>query len=162
MRKLFSFLLAALLIVSIAGVASAVSIPAVENAEDGPAVWLIPVYNNESAEMSIGDCAEWDIGSSTGDNDNYVVECDTADTFLVAGIVYPAAIGAGKVGSIAVKGVVSANFDGQVGGAGELVCASGTEGLTSACSDTATDANAFGFTTADPASNAGLIYIFGR
>lgn|SRR3990167_4378570 len=138
MRKLLSLVLALLLM---SGVAFAASIPQSEDPVAGPAVWTVPVYNNSGAILDIGDVVVWDIGSSTGDDDNYVTTTTTADTALVAGVVYPSDIAIGGTGTIAVKGVVQVdsheNFVSQPG----LACTSVTAGSARPCR---TDANAFG------------------
>jgi len=160
MRKLFLTLIAILLV---AGVAYAADIPAVVNPKAGPEVWVTTVYNDDSSTLDVGDCVEWKIGNSTGDNDNYVEQCDSADTFIVAGIVYPVDIAVGDVGTIAIRGVVEADV---INGteAGSLLCSTTTQGSLGVCSSGTSDTDAVGFATAKPTNggNTQLIYVFGR
>lgn len=107
--------------------------------------WLISVYNNSGSEMDVGDVALWDIGSSTGDNDNYVKSSGSVDTFIVAGVVFPSAIAAGDVGTIIVKGIADVDTVGATVTTGTLLCDSATDGSAQACSDVNSDENSFGF-----------------
>lgn len=144
MKKLYSLILAFLLLGS--GLAFAVAIPEGEDAQNGPAVWLVPVYNNSGSSLSAGDVVIWDIDSSTGDDDNYVTTTTTADTVLVAGVVYRNTIAAASNGTIAIRGVVPVNM--QTNGGGSAVkgplCTSTTAGKAKSC---ATDGNKFGIVT---------------
>lgn len=161
MKKLFLLLLAVLLI---AGTAWAISFPGSEDAEEGPYVWTVPVYNNSGASLSVGTLVVWQFTSSTGDDDNYVTTSTDTDTFLVAGIVYPNAIAATDSGTIAVHGVVDVRVSDNGVAEGSLICSDDTTaGLVDTCSDTATDANAIGFTTTG-VTRAGLAkaFLFGR
>lgn len=153
MKKLFFVLLAILLV---AGTAYAISIPQSESATNGPAVVTIPVYNNSGSTMDAGDVAIWDIGSSTGDNDNYVTTTTTAATYLVAGVVYPADIAAGDVGTLAIRGVVPVDYAGGDGAAGGLLCTSTVAGNASSCSST--QAASFGIVTT--ALSGGVVNAF--
>lgn len=161
MRKLFLVLIAILLT---CGVASAVSIPQSENASTGgPYVWTVPVHNNESSTtMDVGDVVCWDIDSSTGDDDNYVYICDSADTYIVAGVVYGNDISAGDNGTVAVHGVVSVDYatsGGTHGGAaGALVCNSSSGATAKNCQ---TDAAAFGIVTTAASSGVATVYLKG-
>jgi len=161
-------ILAVLFVVSMIGVASAVNIPKIEDPTNGPAIWLLPVYNNEtSTTIDAGDVAVWDIGNSTGDNDNYVIQSTAADTFLVAGIVYPVDIVAKSDGFLAIKGVVTVDVGaGNSVGTNSLLCSSAVAGAANTCSDSASDPNAFGFsvaaTSAGGAAGTVTAYIFGR
>jgi hypothetical protein len=144
MKKLFFVLLAILLI---AGNAFAISIPQSESGTTGPAVVTIPVYNNLGSTMDAGDVAIWDIGSSTGDNDNWVTTTSTADTYLVACVVYPSDIAAGDVGTCAIRGVVPVDMSTTgVGAAGSVLCTSTTAGSAGNCA-AATAIGAFGIVT---------------
>lgn len=155
------FLFLALVLLVSTGVASAASIPGAIDAKAGPEIWTISVFNNESSTMDVGDVAEWDIGSSTGDNDNYIIQADSVDTYLVAGVVWPADIAAGSRGTIAIRGPVQVDLLSSLGGAavGSLLCSSATVGSAAVCSSGATDANAFGFATSAPASASCIAYI---
>jgi hypothetical protein len=138
--KKFLFLM--LVILSFVGYANAESV--LIDPQDGPMITTVPVYNNSSYIMGVGSIVIWDIGSSTGDNDNYVNLTTTADTYLVAGIVYPAAIPSGKTGSIATYGIVDCDSVGTAYATAPL-CTSTTQGLANVCSSTAEDANRVGF-----------------
>lgn len=156
MRK---FILCLLAILLVSGVAFATSIPQTEDPKAGPSVWLKPVYNNSGAALSAGDVVVWDIGNSTGDNDNYVTTTTTAGTYLVAGVVYPSGIAIADYGTIAVKGVVSTNVTNgfQAAGGGAIACTSGTAGKAVACATS--DAANFGFSTGAQSSGAALICV---
>lgn len=84
MRKII-FLLVALLFVSVGNAQAwfAADARTTENAANVK----IPVYNNASADLDVGDVVVWDIDASTGDNDLYVTTTTTADTTLVAGVI---------------------------------------------------------------------------
>ena len=143
MKKLFLSLMLALLMGP--GVVFAANIPAVVDAETGgPEVWITSVYNNSGSTLSAGSVVVWDIGSSTGDNDNWVTTTTTADSYLVAGVVWPNSITAANTGSIAIKGPVTVNVQGGLQAAGGLACTSGTAGEARSC---ITDAAAFGIVT---------------
>jgi hypothetical protein len=134
------FLFSVLAVLLMAGTAYAV----VVDPQDGPMILTVPVYNNSSYIMGTGSVVIWDIGSSTGDNDNYVNLTTTADTYLVAGIVYPTDIASGKTGSIAVYGVVDCDSVGTAYATAAL-CTSTTQGQVNVCSTAAEDANRVGF-----------------
>lgn len=152
MKKFIFALLAVLLI---AGVAFAVSIPQSEESKNGPYVWTVPVYNNSGSTLDVGDVVIWDIDASTGDNDNYVTTTTTADTHIVAGVVYSADIAAGDTGTIVVRGVVATdciNLQTVNGPA----CSSGTAGTATSCSD---DDAMFGHVTQVCSSGSALIMV---
>src|SRR3990167_8649697 len=86
---------------------------------DGSASVKITVYNNASADLDAGDVVVWDIDASTGDNDLYVTTTTTADTGLVAGVVWPDAITDGSEGSLVVFGFAECDT-GTDGGVGEM------------------------------------------
>lgn len=160
MRRTLGLVLAMLLIT---GVAYSASIPQMEDPKVGPAVWLVPVYNNDTDTADVGDVVIWEIGESTGDNDNYINRTTTADTFLVAGIVYPSDILTKDTGSIAIRGVVTADLATTHGVVvNSLLCSSTTEGGVDVCSDSATDADAIGFATETPSGTTVKMYLFGR
>ena len=168
MKKLLFISLAVLLI---AGSAYAISLPQSEVGDSGgPFVWTQQVYNNtadssgynSSATLDVGDVVVWDILNSTGDNDNYVTLTTTADTYLVAGVVYPNAIAAGDTGTIAIRGVVKVDIA-QAGASnitlGSLVCTSTTAGAANVCSSSTSDTDAIGFAVAAPGSADVLSFI---
>lgn len=155
MRKLF---LLALLVLGVASVSYAISIPEAEDPANGPAIWVVPVYNNSGSTMDIGDVAVWDISSSTGDDDNYVTTTTTADTAIVAGVVYGADIAAASYGLLAVHGVVPVDVTSGLNSAGGLACSSGTAGGAKSCD---TQANAFGIVTNIAASGTAEVFLRG-
>lgn len=127
MRK---FLFALLAVLLIAGMANAVSIPQSEDPNHGPGVWMVPVYS--AGALDVGDVVVWAIDDSTGDNDNWVETTTTANTSIVAGVVYPSAISAGGTGTIAIRGVVQVDVEGGIA-AGDLLCTSSTAGTAKSC-----------------------------
>ena len=140
MRKLFLVLIAVLLIAGM-GYTSEIFV----NPQDGPMITIIPVYNNDTITLGTGSVVIWDFGSSTGDDDNYVVSTTTADTFAVAGVVYPAAIPSGKTGSIAVYGIVDVDTSSAYVSAGANLCTSTTAGQAKACTTAAGQVGQFGY-----------------
>jgi len=130
MKKLLYAFLAVLLI---AGAAYAVSIPQTEDAENGPFVWYVPVYNSNASTLAAGDVVVWEIDESTGDNDNWVEDTTTADTPLVAGVIWPSSIAVGASGTMAVHGVVECTVDASGVGAMGTLCTSTTAGSGGAC-----------------------------
>lgn len=151
MKKLLLMLFALL---CITGVAGAANIPSYVDAEGGPEVWITPVYNNSGSSMGAGSVVVWDVDASTGDNDNYVTTTTSADTYIVAGVVYPAAIAAGAVGSIAIRGPVTTNvLNCAVNGP---VCSSAQAGYGNRCG---AEAAMFGHCTVASASNSATVYI---
>lgn len=158
MKKLFLVLAVVLLTASSV---FAVSIPESEDATAGPGVWLIPVYNNLGSTMDAGDVAIWDIGSSTGDNDNWVTTTSTAGTQLVAGVIFPSDIAAGATGTMAIKGVVPVDYatGNGTGAAASLICTSTTAGSAGHCTD---NNAAFGIVTTAVSGGSVNAYIFGR
>lgn len=155
MKKYLVCLLSLLLI---SGVAYGASIPNAVNPKDGPEIWLTEVYNNSGSALDAGDVVVWDIGSSTGDDDNYVTTSTTADTMLVAGVVYPAGIAASASGSIAIKGIVDCDVPSASGtiAAGSYLCTSGVAGNGKVC--TITD-NTYALTTGASSSGSAKCYI---
>lgn len=160
MKKL---VLAFLSILVLTGVVYAAAISQSIDAKTQTETWLISVYNNSGSEMDVGDVAIWDIADSTGDNDNYVQSSATADTFLVAGVVFPNAIAAEDVGTIIVKGTAAVDL--ITSGsylpveAGCSLCTSATDGSAQICSDATTDPNSFGFCTSAPSGGSCTAYI---
>jgi len=156
MKNLFKLLFALLLVMGGVSQAFAINIPGTENPKDGPAIWMTPVYNNSGSTLSAGDVVVWDIGSSAGDNDNYVTTTTTADTNLVAGVVYPAAISSGDTGYIATHGVVAVNIASGGNSVGGVVCSSSTAAKAHNCG---TDANNFGIVTTAVSSGSANVYL---
>ena len=159
MKKLFSFFLSALLLLGLAGNSFAINIPESDNPTAGPQVVTIGVYNNNTgdAQLTAGDVVIWDIDSSTGKNDNYVTVSSTADTYIVAGVVYPRDILAGDIGTIAVKGVVPVTvLSSNAATAKGLLCTSTTVHRAKDCANR--DA-AFGIVTTVAAGTAAQAYI---
>lgn len=157
MKNLKLSLLSILLLLGMTGVSFAISIPEVDDAKNGPQVVLIGVYNNSGSTMDVGDVAIWQVASSTGDNDNYVTTTTTSDTYLVAGVVYPADIAAGDIGTIAVRGpvqvdVIAGNLQTDAG----LACSSGTAGAARSCT---TDAANFGIVTQANTGTSAIVYV---
>ncbi len=160
MRKLFLALFAILFVV---GVANATNIPSTVDPENSAEIWITSVYNytgSGATEADVGDVVCWDIDNSTDDNKNWVIQCATADTTLVAGVVYQAAIKGGDVGTIAIKGPVQTDciylqtVDGPA-------CSSATAGSATSCAE-GSYANAdamFGFVTGACSSNSGVVYV---
>ena len=159
MKKFRLFLLAALLIVSITGLAKAQTIAC--DPLNGPCFEAQSVYNNSGNTLDVGDVVVWDIGSSTGDNDNYVTTTPTTGTFLVAGIVYPIAIAASSSGSIVTYGEVAVDTvtDGTAPAAGSALCTSGTAGAARACAGTGAQTS-FSFGHATAVSSSGSVTAF--
>lgn len=157
MRKLL--LILALLLLG-ATKSYAIAIPEAENPAEGPALWIVPVYNAEaSTTLDVGDVVVWDIGSSTGDNDNYVKSTTTADTALVAGVIYGADIAAGGVGNMVVHGVVDVDsLTTSMNTVGGLACTSTTGGSAKTCD---TQANAFGIITQVQSGGSAKVYVRG-
>lgn len=151
MKKLFYSILAVLVVLGLAvnGFAHSISI----NPKDGPMTITVPVYNNSGGTMDAGDVAIWDIGSSTGDNDNYVKTTTTADTGLVAGVVYPADIAAGDTGTIVIYGIADCDMSSSGVSDGGPICTSTTAGSGKNCASTA-GAGKYAIATATIGSNA--------
>jgi len=146
MKKIILSLLVALFLVS---VAHAVNIPRVMDPKNQAEVWTTPVYNNSGKELTVGEVVVWDIGSSTGDNDNYVTVTTSADTALVAGVVWPAAIPTAGTGSIAIYGFVDVDMYSAAETVADIICTSTT---TDKAADCTTDTYGFGYVmeAADP------------
>ena len=159
MKKLFlSVLFAILLVGGYANLAHAIAIPEAEQGNEGPAVWLVPVYNNSGGTLDVGDVVVWDIEQSTGDNDNYVTTTTTADTVLVAGVVYGNDIAAASSGTIAVHGFVSVDMAGGGNTVDGPVCTSATAGSAQSCGN---NAAAFGFVTTVTSSGSANVFVKG-
>src|SRR3990167_2626337 len=101
---------------------------------EGTAFTVVPVYNNSASTVSAGDIVIWDIDASTGDNDLYVNTTTTADTHLIAGIVYPGDIATNVTGAIVIYGIVTVNTE-SVGDilTDTALCTSTTAGKVGSC-----------------------------
>lgn len=141
MKKILFSLFAVLLM---CGTVMAGGIPDTIDPQNGPFFGSITVFNNSGGTLSAGDTVIWDIDSSTGDNDAYVTTTTTADTGLVAGIVWPAQITDQSTGSMATWGVVQCDVAGNVV-ADTHLCSSTTAGEAATCTD---DSEAFGHAVA--------------
>ncbi len=150
MKKILLSLLVVLLSV---GVAYAGNIPWVVDPKNQVEVWTTSVYNNAGKELTRGEVVIWDIGSSDGDNDNYVTVTSTADTLLVAGIVYPSAIADGANGTIAIYGMVDVDYTGAQTVL-DVVCTSGTTDKADDCTN-----DYFGFGVVMEATDPGKAFI---
>lgn len=157
MNKLLTSVLALLLLASGQQLAHAIAIPEAEDADNGPAIWLVPVYNNASATVSAGDVVIWDIDASTGDNDNWITTSTAGDTGGVAGVVYGSSIAAGNKGTIAVHGVVPVNMQGGGNSVKGPVCTGTVAGKARSCTTTTLEANRFGNVT--QATTSGVAYV---
>ena len=157
MKKLFFVLFALLFVV---GVASATTIPSAVDPSTSREMWITQVYNSDTSVLDVGDCAEWEIGASTGDDKNWVEACDSVDTFLVAGVIWPVDIGVGAMGLMVVKGPVDVDTVAANQEEGSLLCSSATAGSVDNCSDTASDPNALGFATAAGSGNSVKMQVF--
>ena len=130
MKKARLFLLAFLLLLSMTGLATA---QLVYNPATGMSYETIPVYNNSGGTLDAGDVVVWDIASSTGDNDAYVTTTTTADTDLVAGVIWPSSIAAASSGTMAILGLVECDLGAQGVASGGPLCTSGTAGGGDMC-----------------------------
>ena len=137
MKKLLSVLFALALVVSIAGVVYSHQGSYNPQVNDGGAYIAVPVFNNESSTtMDAGDVVVWDISSSTGDNDAYVKLSTTADTGIVAGVVWPSDILAQTSGSMVIWGIVECDIGADGVGADSPICSSATSGGGDQCPST--------------------------
>lgn len=157
--KKFLYSIFALLL--LAGVSTAASIPpGVDPDNGGPEIWTTSVYNNSSSTVNAGDVVIWDIDQSTGTNDNWINTTTTANTHIVAGVVYPAAIASKDVGTIAIRGPVSVNYVNASQGllADGDVCAAGTAGKAQSCPG-GSEQYKFGSVVGAASGSAGLVYV---
>jgi len=126
----------------------------------GPCRDVESVYNNETTvTLDVGDVVEWDINSSTGDNDFYVLQPNANNTHLVAGVVVGKDIVAGARGTIATYGNVTVDCPAGIA-VDNLLCSTAGSGDASAavCSPD----NAFGFATSASSGGSCEAFIFGR
>lgn len=154
MKRLF--ILTALIVCLTVGIVYAANIARVVDPQNQSEVWITEVYNDAGKELTVGEVVVWDngdgttgIADSTGDNDNYVTVTTTADTNLVAGVVYPTNIASGANGTIAIYGMVDV-YVADVGcTVDDILCSSTT---TDHAKDCTTDS--FGFAICQEATGA--------
>lgn len=132
MRKLLLSIFALLLVFGLVGTADAYK---AYDPKSGPYVETIPVFNNSGGTLDAGDVVVWQFDSSTGDDDFYVTTTTTADTNIVAGVVWPTSIGDQAVGSIAVWGIAECDLSANGIGAHGTICTSTTAGAGDMCED---------------------------
>ena len=145
--KSFKVFLALLLCLSIAGVVNAHIIIS-DPKGGGPTSLTVPAYNNSGATLTAGDTVIWDINNSTGNDDFWVTTTTTADTQLVAGVVWPGDISANSSGAIVIWGIARCDITSTNLGPGTPICNSATAGEATLCTD---EDAAFAMTT-EPAS----------
>jgi hypothetical protein len=153
MKRLF--ILTALIVCLTVGIVYAANIVRVVDPQNQKEIWITEVYNDDdaSATMTAGSVVVWDIHSSTGDNDNYVTETSTADTGLVAGVVYPTDIAFGATGTIAIYGIVDVDTNGAQT-VDDVLCTSTGVGVADDCTT-----DAFGFCVVTEAADPGKCFI---
>ena len=147
MKRLF--LITALIICLSVGIAYAAQIQRVVDPKNQTEVWITSVFNNSAKELTVGEVVVWDIGSSTGDDDNYVTVTTSADTNLVAGVVYPANIPIDGVGSIVIHGAVDVDLADSGCTVDDVLCTSTTTDKAKDCTS-----DAYGFATCMEATAA--------
>uniref|UniRef100_A0A6M3KGK8 Uncharacterized protein n=1 Tax=viral metagenome TaxID=1070528 RepID=A0A6M3KGK8_9ZZZZ len=132
-------------------------IPGAIDPKNGPEIWTLPVYT--ASALDAGDVVQWCIDDSDGDNDYWVETTTSANTYIVAGVVWPSDIAAGGVGTIAVRGVVDADvaYGGYGASAVGPVCTSSTAGSLYSCE--ATPGASFGIGLSDPSSNSMKVFV---
>lgn len=155
MRKYLNILFAALLSISVmTGVANAQI--SIDPDTSGFIAETVSVYNNSASTVSKSDVVVWDIDASTGDDRFYINTTTTADTALVAGIVWPADIAAGARGSIAIWGIVQCTVDDDGADEAGPLCTSATAGEAQSCTD---DSFSFGHATVDTVGGTGDCFV---
>lgn len=133
MKKIIFLSLAILLIGSLAYGHQISSDPSGSMTSQFPGV-KIDVYS--AAALEAGDVVIWAIQDSTGDNDAWVEGTTTADTGLVAGVIWPNAIGAGASGSMVIYGMAECDTNSLGVAEGGLLCTSTTSGNGGNCAAT--------------------------
>ena len=134
MKKL-SILFAILFVVSMAGLAVAHTISYDPN--DVMSQMTVPVHNSEaSTTLDPGDVVVWNVGASTSDNKAHVQLTTTADTGIVAGVIWPSSITAGNQGSMVVWGLAQCDIGAQGVADGGPLCSSATSGGGDMCAST--------------------------
>ena len=149
----------AILFLGLAFNVHATSIPdATEPKEGGPNLWLESVYvDTGSTALDVGDVVCNNMDASTGDDDNWVEQCSTADTYNVVGVVWPVGIGAGGTGTIVIRGPVATDVaGGQLNSVNGPACASATAGSAKSCD---TQAANFGTVTQVAASGSAIVCV---
>ena len=133
MKKILGLFIAMLLIASVAGAHQLSSDPTGAMTTQFPAVY-IDVYS--AGALDAGDVVVWAIDDSTGDNDAWVESTTTADTGIVAGVVWPNAIAAKGTGTIVIYGM--AECDASSAGIGSMgtMCTTSTAGAGDSCAAT--------------------------
>ena len=103
---------------------------------NGSASEKITIFNNSGSALDRGDVVVYDFDNSTGDDDLYVTTTTTADTLLVAGVVWSNDIAIGDEGSIVVWGFAQCDIAGHFGEgvtSVQPICTSTTAGSGRAC-----------------------------
>lgn len=132
MKRIIFLALAVLLIGSAAYGHQLMSDPTGTMTDSFPAVY-VDVY--AAAALDAGDVVVWDIGASTGDNDAWVATTTTANTGLVAGVVWPNAISAASTGTIVIYGMAECDTKSGIDD-DSILCTSGTAGAGDVCAAT--------------------------
>ena len=135
MKKLFSIILAGLFVVSMTGLALSHSISYEANGKMSN--MTVPVYNNAGATLDAGDVVIWDIDASTSDERAYVTTTTTADTAIVAGVIWPSDIASSGTGSMVVWGLAQCDIGATGIGVSGPLCSSATAGGGDECADNA-------------------------
>jgi hypothetical protein len=104
--------------------------------ESGTGNLRIQVYNNSASTLDAGDVVVWDIDASPGDNDMWVTTTTTADTALVAGVIWPAAITSGSVGDMVIYGLAECDIASSSIAEAHQICTSTTAGSGKECAAT--------------------------
>lgn len=146
MKKLFSSLIACALIMSPAYLFAQVSSdPSVRAGQI-----VVPVYNDGTSAIAAGNVVVWDTTSTAADVDAAIVATTTtADTNIVAGVIWPAAIPAGGEGSMVIWGWAKCDVVAAVP-KGSPLCTSTTAGSGGYCAD---NDGAYAFLTENAATN---------
>lgn len=146
--KKYLIMIAVLLFV-MTGSANAAWFIADPQVTDGAASVKISVHNDvaNAVTLNTGEVVIWDIDASTGNNDLFVATTTTANTGLVAGVIWPTAIEAGNSGSMVVYGFAEC----EVGKGGVkafgLLCTGATAGSGDGCTVVADEAQAYAIVT---------------
>ena len=137
MKKIIGLFIAMLLIASVAGAHQLSSDPSGAMTTQFPAVY-VDVYNDpDNADaLAAGEVVVYDIDASSGDNDFWVATTTTADTGVVAGVVWPNAIAVGGTGTIVIYGMAQCTADGGGVSSKGLMCTSTTAGAGKGCAAT--------------------------
>lgn len=133
MRKVLFISLAILLVGSLAFAHTLGYDPSGVMDDSSPNV-SVPVYT--AAALDAGDVVVLSVVDSTGDNDLWVATSTTAQTGLVAGVIYPKDIAAGGVGEMVIWGMAECDVDATNAGVGTILCNSSTAGAGYSCTST--------------------------